>query len=273
MQCEVFPEENLAGQASAPKTEKLMGEVVYLTQDDNPGRPHSPWGRKNNFFEEELRMQNNFRTLLTLVLAVALVVFAAQAQATNLVVNGDFELGNQDFTSAYTYVAPGGSLVPEGTYAVGGDPNAYHGSWSSFGPFTGSKMMIINGATVANVNVWAQTVTVQPNTTYYFSALVASNFPDSPAILDFSINGSSIGLPLTASTTPGVWDLFYATWSSGSNTTAALALVNQNTAFSGNDFSLDRIQMDTVIPTPLPGTALFLGTGLIGLIAYRRQKS
>ena len=53
----------------------------------------------------------------------------------NLVVNGDFELGNTGFSSDYTYVAdiPGNQseMVPEGTYTVINNPNLVHTGFSA----------------------------------------------------------------------------------------------------------------------------------------------
>ncbi len=215
------------------------------------------------------------KLFLSMVCLLTLIWWVGSASAMNLVVNGDFQLGNQDFTSAYTYVSSPGdrALWDESTYAIGNNPLNYHSSWvPGFLPCDGTEMMIVNGATKADVKVWTQSVTVAQNTQYYFSAYVASSYPTSPAILDFSINGQSIGT-IHASATVGEWQLFYATWYSGSNGEANLALVNQNTIANGNDFALDNIRLDTSSPVPVPSTVLLLGSGLVGLGLLRRRWS
>lgn len=109
-------------------------------------------------------------------------------------------------------------------------------------------MMIVNGSTVAGVNVWSSgTMTVTPNTNYAFSVWVQSVSTLAPAILQFSINGSILGNTINASATTCLWQQFYTTWNSGNNTSAAISLVNNNTALSGNDFALDDISFAPVI--------------------------
>jgi len=212
-----------------------------------------------------------------ILMAAGAVLVSSAAQATT-VVNGDFSAGNIGFNSSYAYLAPAGqhTLYPEGAYTVDTNPNNVHDAWTSFGDHTTGQglMMIVNGATVDGVSVWGETgISVAQNTTYYFSTWVASSYPVSPAILDFSINGASVG-GLTASTTTGLWQQFYTTWNSGSNTTVDLALVNHNTAYSGNDFALDDIAFGTTapgVPEPATWALMLVGFGAAGY-GLRRQR-
>ena len=174
-----------------------------------------------------------------------------QVTGTNVVTNGDFTSGNTGFTSAYTFMAKTGTpsaLYAEGTYSVYTDPSALHGSFTSFADHTGNSpankrnMLIVNGASTANVIVWTQNITVVANTDYVFSTWVASTTSGSPAQLQFSINGIPLGSTINASPTTGNWQYFTTTWNSGSNSgSMPIALVNQNTAASGNDFAVDDI--------------------------------
>jgi gliding motility-associated-like protein len=166
----------------------------------------------------------------------------------NLITNGDFSSGNTGFSSTYVPGKGGtyGPLSIEGTYAVGNNPTAQHSNFPFFGDHTSgnTNMMIINGDTSPNTSVWCQTVPVFSNSTYNFSAWVATCVAINTAAvaqLQFSINGSLIGPVFSPPLTPGQWAQFSTTWNSGSNTSANICIVNQNTALDGNDFALDDI--------------------------------
>lgn len=162
-----------------------------------------------------------------------------------LVVNGNFSAGSAGFNSSYGPGTGGawGLLSNPGTFAVANNPNATHVNFASFGDHTTGigAMMVVNGADVPGLNVWCQTVAVQPNSDYAFSAWLASCVTASPAQLVFTINGITIGNPLLAPGFTGQWVNFYSLWNSGSATSATICIANQNTNQGGNDFALDDI--------------------------------
>jgi hypothetical protein len=185
----------------------------------------------------------------------------------NTVTNGDFTSGNSGFTSDYTYISQNGSTGPygalsaEGYYSTSTSPKNTHTSFAAFGDHTtgSGKMMVLNGSPTINAKVWGQSITVEPNTSYIFSIWAASAHPSNPAKLTFSINGSQLGI-IQLTTTTGLWTNFTVQWTSGSSTTAAIGIVNQNTIASGNDFALDDIVFApicrkyydvTLIPNPI----------------------
>jgi PKD repeat protein len=188
---------------------------------------------------------------------------SSQAHTNNLVVNGNFNNGGTGFTSSYTYSSNG---VAEGVYYVSSNPQAFHPVMPLCGDHTSGtgNMMLVNGATQANVPVWTQTVNITPNTNYAFSTWLQHMTSLNPAKLQFSINGIPIGTIFQANNVNCIWDQFYTVWNSGNKTTATISIINQNTGLSGNDFALDDIEfselkvvIDSVkvmVAPPLPHT-------------------
>jgi hypothetical protein len=181
--------------------------------------------------------------------------------ALELVTNGDFEAGNSGFTSQY--VNSPTDLVPEGTYAVLNNPNTAHPLFYGIDHTTGSGRMIVVNGSSSLVNFWGNTVTVLPNTTYYFSAWAMSVNAVAPfASLQFKINGLQVGTIATLTTGPLSnggpfnWTRFYGSWNSGPATTADLSIVNLQTALGGNDFALDDISFGTLSPFALQATPM-----------------
>ncbi|MBS1601857.1 MAG: hypothetical protein JST42_04260, partial [Bacteroidetes bacterium] len=172
--------------------------------------------------------------------------YTALIAGTNLVVNGDFSSGNTAFVSDYTYNATNG--FNGGVYSVGPTPAGWLPNAPACTDHTNGKgqMLMVNGAEQPDRRVWSQTVSVQPNTNYAFSAWLENITTVNPAILQFSINGQRLGSPLTANVNDCVWDQYHTVWNSGSATTAVIAIVNENTGFSGNDFALDDISFSPV---------------------------
>ncbi|MCB9360574.1 MAG: gliding motility-associated C-terminal domain-containing protein [Flavobacteriales bacterium] len=184
---------------------------------------------------------------------------------TNLVINGDFEAGNTGFTTNYI-VGPGGTWGPvssPGTYLVTSDPNIAHTNFPSCVDHTSGtgNMMVINGADIANQNVWCETISVTPNTDYEFSTWVQNYYSSDPAMLSFFINGVQLGNTFSPTSSGCPWQNFFELWNSGVATSAQICIVNESTAGAGNDFALDDISFspvcisyDTIIvdQNPLP---------------------
>jgi hypothetical protein len=193
---------------------------------------------------------------------------ASVGVATELVTNGKFDLGNTGFTTNYNYVADIAGqteMYPEGTYAVVPNANTVHNLfWGTGRTPSGGPFMVVNGSPALGQDVWSQNnITVQPNTTYYFSAWGMSVVNGNNAALRFSINGSQVGtiayLPngYTSTAGPFNWVRFYGSWNSGFATEADLSIINLNTILGGNDFGLDDISFGTLSPVALsvdPGT-------------------
>ncbi len=167
----------------------------------------------------------------------------------NLIINGDFESGNTGFTSSYALSTPGytcpsgnevyGTLGCEGVYVIGTDPSLTHTAFPPCTDHSGSgNMMMVNGAPSLQ-QVWCQTINVNPGTEYIFQAFATSIHPSSPAILQFSINGTLLGNPFNLPNSSCNWQEFYTIWNSGGNTTVEICITNQNTSGGGNDFAID----------------------------------
>src|SRR5690606_12274812 len=130
-------------------------------------------------------------------------VTGVQTCALPIFINGDFEQGfvGGSFNTDYLYVAPPGnqsSLVSEGRFAIDTNANNYHNNF--FGkdhttPEQKGNFMIVNGYPgSSNKVIWEQTVAVEPDTRYYYSAWAMNLNSVSPyARLQFSVNGVQIG--------------------------------------------------------------------------------
>lgn len=175
----------------------------------------------------------------------------AQCLGPELIVNGDFTMGNTGFTTGYTNCTTSDCLVPlaNNGYSVGTTPSFFHYAFAGTDHTSGTgNMMIINGG-LPTLDVWSQTVTVTPFTTYSLSAWVSTIYSTNPARLDFLINGTSQGT-INAPATTNTWINFLATWNSGISTSAVIRIVDINNSSFGNDFGLDDISFRNSVPTP-----------------------
>ncbi|HMW40293.1 MAG: gliding motility-associated C-terminal domain-containing protein [Saprospiraceae bacterium] len=174
------------------------------------------------------------------------ILTAKGTSGINLVINGDFEQGKTGFSTDYIvgfmscYGA--GYLDCEGTYDVITNPQIGHSGFAPCKDHTsgGGNMMVLNGA-AAFQNVWCESVPVMPDMDYIFTCWVTAVVSASPPILQFNINGNSIGPVFNSSGSTCLWEKYEVIWNSGSNTLADICILNQNTASGGNDFAIDDI--------------------------------
>jgi len=206
------------------------------------------WTGPNGFFSGA---QNPQITGIAAAGAGTYTVTGSAAAGPNLVINGDFEAGNTGFTSVYTNSQT--DLIPESRYAVVASPRTVHYGFATCSDHTGTGsrlQMVVNGATTAGKNIWVQTVPVETNTNYQYTYWIQSVVGSNPCRSQLYINGTAVGPVFTAPSATCSWIKFVYYWNSGSSTTAALTLVNQNTVAGGNDFALDDIVFQSVA-TPI----------------------
>ncbi len=157
----------------------------------------------------------------------------------NLIENGDFEMGNTGFTSDY---ASTGAFT-QGEYLIVDNAQNWNPNYAPCVDHTTGlgNMMAVDGAVIAGQNVWCQTVPVMMNTDYDFSAWLQSTYFSSPANIELTINGVTVGAGFPLTTITCDWAEYTETWNSGTSTTAEICLLSTSTAGLGNDFALDDI--------------------------------
>jgi gliding motility-associated-like protein len=170
----------------------------------------------------------------------------------NLILNGDFSLGNTNFTTDYLYQPVANTIAKE--YTVVANPTTWNNGFAACqGNGGANNFMVVNGSTVTNDRLWCQTVTVNPGETYQLSYFSQTLFSPSPARLEVQINGVSVGMnTLPAATCNWVNSSF--SWNSGTNTTATICFYNRNIDLFGNDFSIDDISFMLQCADPIDMT-------------------
>jgi hypothetical protein len=234
------------------------------------------------------------KRLLSVGVAAWTIALASHADAaSNLVVNGDFSLGDTGFQSQYYDVtgtgfatgfgtAPNFNVWNESTYAIGANADLFHNLWDNVpAPSGAGNYMIVNGASDSSTSallspslpltVWGQTVAVVPNTLYEFSAQATTVTNSSPAVLDFYAGSTLLGA-LTVNGTPA-WDTFSANWFSGSNTSVVLKIIDANAVSVGNDFGLDNITLsDPAVPESSTWGMMLTGFAGLAFAGYRAKR-
>ncbi len=251
-------------------TSNYCGNPGFVILTASAGFTNYLWntGASTSFINADIAGQYT----VTVANSFGCMATASVGVATELVTNGSFSAGNTGFTTNYTYVADvagQSEMYPEGTYAIVPNANTVHNMfWGTGHTPGGGPYMVVNGHPALGQTIWSQnSIPVQPNTTYYFSAWGLSVVNGNNAVLRFSINGNQVGttafLPNGYTNTAGPfnWVRFYGSWNSGFATSADLSIVNLNTVLGGNDFGLDDISFGTLSPVPLAASpSTILGT-------------
>lgn len=165
----------------------------------------------------------------------------------NLILNGDFSQGNTGFTTDYTEVENPNPFGVQSSYNIVTNPSQWFTPFSACSDHTTGtgNMMVFDGATEPSgtTRVWCNdnVINVTPNTNYTFTYFVTSVSPQNPANIEVNINGFPIGLPIPVSPLTCSWTGVSYVWNSGNNTTAAICMINRETAEFGNDFAIDDI--------------------------------
>ncbi|OQP45451.1 hypothetical protein A4H97_32425 [Niastella yeongjuensis] len=175
--------------------------------------------------------------------------YTAEVPGNNLVINGDFSNGNNNIGSSYKYTTQN---TGSGEYTVGPNAQAWNPLLAGCQEHTGGSgnMLIVHGNAQVNEKMWSQSIPVQPNTNYAFSAWVQGTNPNAGSSnspqLQFSINGLPAGNIFQPGLTACGWNQHYIVWNSGNNTSADIAIVNQHNTQAGNDFALDDLSFAPV---------------------------
>ena len=169
----------------------------------------------------------------------------------NLIVNGDFSLGYEGFTTDYLYIAETGdhALYEEGKCAVGTSPHDYHQGFIEHGDHTigTGNMLIVNGSPSNLDYAWIQNISVERGKTYEFSAwfLKANSYYDTfKEDIEFSIKGTPI--MGTYDKTENDWERFYGRYTATESGEIELKIRSLSDVLKGNDFAIDDISLSVM---------------------------
>jgi len=162
---------------------------------------------------------------------------------TNLIINGNFEGGNNDFTHGPGYFHNCVASSTAGQYCIGNNANSINGFWTG-SPVSGNLFMFADGNPPQDV--WCQTVAVSSNTSYNFEFWYnnvdhTTNPLTMPSDLQVTINTIPLFTTGLFEQDPDVWLSKSETWCSGIETSADICIQEINGNVSGLDFGIDSI--------------------------------
>jgi hypothetical protein len=175
--------------------------------------------------------------------------------------------------SDYTLVPPG-NLIPPETYALSTTSNEYRGdgAWGDYtAPDGHSAFYVINGASTPNPRVFYATEDLTAGDAFSVSFLAIDNYPVAAPVLQLSDNGALVGSAVTL-TGPygsayasgvGPWQTYTLSFTPTATGPVTIGLVDTNTVYSGNDFSI------AAVPEPATWAMMLTGFAGLGIAGYR----
>jgi len=220
---------------------------------------------------------NKLNGIIALAAVLAPLAAAVPASAAvDLVTNGNFETTSPlSFKSDYTKHGYGTGDTSKGTghdfFELGNNPNVDNTSWISGGDHTtgSGKFMLVDGSTSGTKRVWYESFNVVAGQKYTLGAWAENFLNKNNSTLHFTINGAQVGSDLTLGQA-GVWSGLNADWTAGATQTITFAVVDTQTASSGNDFGLDDISFK---PVPEASTVVTFALLAIGGLLVLRKRS
>ncbi|MCQ2283651.1 MAG: HYR domain-containing protein [Bacteroidales bacterium] len=173
------------------------------------------------------------------------------------VFNGDFNLGNQGFSSDYDFVTDASDvnneLQPERKISTTTCWHNVHNSLDTACTLKsyendGGMFLAVNGGKFPNEVVWEQTVTVAKNTKYRISVQCAAASPDgdaAPAKLMFFVNGAKVSTD-TTKVASHAWQEMFVEWQNTDAVFATIAIKDFTEATGGNDFAIDHVVVEAI---------------------------
>ncbi len=163
---------------------------------------------------------------------------------TNLIYNGNFELGNVGFTTQYDYATIGPTTRE--LYSINTNASFFE---SAFCPCVrDGNYIFFDGSINPNTIVYQSQVNILPNTDYVFSLELSTiNVPPNPlnslADLQISINNAIVQSHFRPTIPCCTWNSIDVTWNSQNSSIATITIINLNLEPYGNDFGIDNISL------------------------------